>query len=154
MNRLKNIFFSIFVSLEFTSCIFLIVLFIFYEHPFEWFGNTIISNELLNKTFYVPLGLLGFISYRFKDLMLPSHKERKKLIEWNEYQRYKDTNIIGILFIIVGVLITSVFSFLNLEVSTPILGLSLSIAYSISVISFISMYFASIKVEELLEKHT
>jgi hypothetical protein len=153
MQRLKNIFLSIFISLEFTSCIFLFVLFIFYEFPFEWIGNTIKSNGLLNKAFYVPLGLLGFISYRFKDLILPSHQGRKKLIVWDDYQRYKDTNIIGISFIILGVLITSVFSFLNLDVSMPVLGLGISIAYFISVISFVSMYFASIKVEELLEMY-
>lgn len=154
MERLKEIFFSFFISPEFGTSTLLVAIFAIYENPFSWLGEIIVANELVEKSYYIPLGFLLYSFYRLKEMLLPNHRSRKILVKWQDFPTYKDTSFVGVFYLVFSVIITSTISFVETDLGKSTICLFLTVAYSISLSSFITMYFASVKIEEILEKYT
>jgi hypothetical protein len=86
-------------------------------------------------------------------ILRPNNRSKNILMEWDNYQSYKDTTYIGVFYIIIGGLITLAMVLIESEINNSILGLFLVISYLISIISFMTMFFAMNKIGEILEKN-
>ncbi len=154
MIYLKNILFSIFVSFEFLFILLSYITFVFYSQPFIWVSDLFINNNLLSFSNSLPFTflLIGLkLSY---DIIIPSHAYKYLFIKWEGHNHIKATVFIGLLYIILSLIITSFLSYANLAFKPQLIGYLLILSYALAIISFTSLYLASINVQIVLGKNT
>lgn len=154
MERIKYIGFQIFVSPEFISSVLLILIYLLSNQPFLWLGERLISNELLLYAPTVPFILFTTSLTNTRKILLPSLESRKKYLEWDGYQLIKDTTFIGLFYLLIGLVISVIPLIIEADVYKDLIGLLMTIAYVVSLWSSVTMFFASYKVEEILEVNT
>ena len=102
-----NILKSIFISLEFFATVVFFILYFAKEIEFDKTGFFLFHDHEIVKwiTLTFPLALF-FGSLKFQKVLLQPEDNNKVLYNWPEYENYKVTTYIGIIFCLLPILST------------------------------------------------
>lgn len=156
MNRFLNSLRAIFISFEFLLTISILLLYSLFPDAFTLIGNRLKSeNELWKYLISLPLIFTAFAFKMSSKLRAPLENSSNKLLySWGDYPRLTDIVHIGSGLCIVSCLgSTSIWVSAD-KISSSIFGCVFLITVGVSGISAYSMFLASQKLREYIEKYS
>lgn len=153
MARFLNIIKTIFISFEFLSLIIIYICLYIFPSIFIELSELLLENEkeYLKYLLGVLFSFTGLTFFFAEKIQIPKDNN-KILYNWKKYYYLADTVKIGILFSLLCFLIVlSIYVFPKYYGNEFLSGLSI-ICIVVSSISTSSLYFAKIKIREILEK--
>ena len=151
--NIKKIAKAIFISVEFIYLIIMIIMKMFNITFFSEFGIFIYSSYSIVSFFTLGFPIAIFIyTMTLQNVLLQPQEKLSILVEWPDYQEYKITTFIGLLFCILPIPPTFISWMMKDYYLEYDLGFFYLLLIGISLISVVSMYFAKFKIKEILSK--
>ena len=151
--NIKKIAKVIFISVEFIYLIIMIIMKMFNITFFSKFGIFIYSSYSIVSFFTLRFPIAIFIyAMTLQNVLLQPQEKLSILVEWPDYQEYKITTFIGLLFCILPIPPTFISWMMKDYYLEYDLGFFYLLLIGISLISVVSMYFAKFKIKEILSK--
>lgn len=151
--NIKKIAKAIFISVEFIYLIIMIIMKMFNITFFSEFGIFIYSSDSIVSFFTLGFPIAIFIyAMTLQNVLLQPQEKLSILVEWPDYQEYKITTFIGLLFCILPIPPTFISWMMKDYYLEYDLGFFYLLLIGISLISVVSMYFAKFKIKEILSK--
>ena len=151
--NIKKIAKAIFISVEFIYLIIMIIMKMFNITFFSEFGIFIYSSYSIVSFFTLGFAIAIFIyAMTLQNVLLQPQEKLSILVEWPDYQEYKITTFIGLLFCILPIPPTFISWMMKDYYLEYDLGFFYLLLIGISLISVVSMYFAKFKIKEILSK--
>lgn len=150
---IKKIVQAFFISVEFIYFIVMIIMKMFNFAFFSKFGLFIYSSESIVSFFTLGFPIAIFIyAMTLQNVLLQPQEKLSILVDWPDYQEYKITTFIGLLFCILPIPPTFISWMMKDYYLAYDLGFFYLLLVGISLISVVSMYFAKFKIKEILSK--
>jgi hypothetical protein len=151
----KHILKTIFISLEFAFVCVMVIIKIIRIIPFDLFAKLFFYDLELVKwiTFAFPCSIFIFMITIHKKLLQPE-ENNKILYRWHRYDEYKLTTYVGLLFCFSPIIPTLLSALKYDEYDTYDVGFYCVLLMGISLISAISLYFASFNIKRIIQELT
>lgn len=152
--NIKKITKAIFISVEFLYFMVMMIVKMVNFTFFSKFGLFIYSSESIVTFFTLgfPIAIFGF-AMKFQTILLQPQEKISILVEWPDYQEYKITTFIGLLFCFLPIPPTFISWMMKDYYKEYDLGFFYLLLFGISVISVMSLYLAKFKIKEILSKN-
>jgi hypothetical protein len=152
-NSFINILQSIFISLEFLATIVLYILYFLRIIEFNKIGYFLFNNNeiVMGVTIIFPITLFCG-SLKFQKVLLQPEDNNKILYNWPDYDKFKVTTYVGIIFCILPIIPTFI-SWANFSYyCTYDVGFYYVLLTAISFISVAGLYASQYEIKRILQK--
>lgn len=157
VNRFIKYVKAFFVSLEFLAWVIIMSLYFLdrkfiFSDIYTLFFKTL-DLEQISFTYGIPTALIG-ISYFMAHNILNPDKERKKLYNWPDYNLFKRTVIIGLIWNIIAFIITGIIHVKIEYFDNDLIGALYCSGCFASALSTLSLVLARQKINEIIITNT
>ena len=151
--NIKKIAKAIFISVEAFYVVAMTIFKFFHFTFFAEFGLFIYSSESIVSFFTLGFPIAIFIyAMTLQSVLLQPQDKLAVLVEWPDYQEYKLTTFVGLVFCVLPIPPTFLSWMMKGYYSESDLGFFYLLLVGISLISVTSLYFAKFKIKEILSK--
>ena len=147
--------YSFIVSFEFIIIVISIIIDIYFDVRINNIAVLLFKDiELLKSVALLPLILLSFTVVREKTLLFPNKNKNNVLQKWADFYLLKNRYYVALIYLVICSFVGFVLYLLKDNIEQHLFLVILIDVISISFIATSSVFMASIKVRELLLKHS